>query len=463
MGWLASIGVGLCSGVIGFIITLFAAAWAVELYRIPQREGAAGFFAFGLAIFVFFAGVVLGIVCARLVPQGDSPPFWRAVGTASAVLGGVAAVALALAWLLSDPAPKIGGQRLELVIELRCPPTFVMPELADPSDAYATIIRLPSGDTSRWSRLELDQARTEDGRLIIPTVLSLDTSVPRKLLSIRLGKDREVQFAFEFGAKPAEKDMQWTRWIDAAYPAGAPQPAADATFHMRYRVQKEPPPAKVLTREEEEAQRLASIRANFSALAPDAPLAAWLEFTHYRNPEDVQKAAGASIRKRPRFNEEMSEALRGEDKTLARLALWSFQFLPEPPAAVAPAVASFGEKIIASLREFSQRPVTDPPVMEEITADHLGEVTADESLSGHADRRAAGEEISSEFSDWMEAVRALQEQANVSFVSQLQEIAIHARNCQDDHNIRMSVVRVASFYLNKWAGIAPLPGDPPPR
>ncbi len=206
---------------------------------------------------------------------------------------------------------------------------------------------------------------------------------------------------------------------------------------MRYRVQHEPPPPKVLTREEEEAQRLAGIRAEFNALTPEAPLAAWLEFTHYRNPEDVQKAAGAAIRKRPGLIEEMSEALRSEDKQLARLASWSFQFLPEPPAEVAPAVASFGDKIIASLRVVSERI--------------------------EADGKADAGDLTLEFSDWMVAVRALQEQANVSFVPQLQEIATLARQCSADYNIRMSVVRVASFYLNKWAGIAPLPGDPPPR
>jgi hypothetical protein len=31
------------------------------------------------------------------------------------------------------------------------------------------------------------------------------------------------------------------------------------------------------------------------------------------------------------------------------------------------------------------------------------------------------------------------------------------------HVIRIDVVRVASFYLHKRAGIASLPGDPPPR
>ena len=46
---------------------------------------------------------------------------------------------------------------------------------------------------------------------------------------------------------------------------------------------------------------------------------------------------------------------------------------------------------------------------------------------------------------------------------QLQEIATLARQCPDDYSIRMTVLRVASFYLDKWAGIAPLPDDPPPR
>jgi hypothetical protein len=441
MGWLASIGVGICSGLVGFVIALFAAAWAVELLRVSQREGAAGFFAFGIAIVVFFAGIVLGIVCARMVPQGASPSFWRALGTASAILSGTAAVGLALAWLLSDPIPKLDGARLELAIELRCPPGFVMPELADPSDAYATIIRLPGGTTKRWSRMELGQSRTEEGRLIVPTLLPLDTSVPRKLLSIRLGKEQEALFEFEFGAKPREKDLQWSRWIEAAYPVGKPKPAPDATFHMRYRVQKEPPAPKVITRAEEEEQRLAGLRAEFAALSPDAPISAWLNFTHYRYPEDVRKAAGAAIRKRPDFDREMSQALRGEDPELVNLALSSFQFFPAdaPAAGLTPSVEAVGQEIVASMHAFTQLLSDDP------------------------DRRATSEKISRRFSDWMVAASALQGQPDVTFVPVLQEIAIEARKVPDDYQIRMTVLRVSSYYLNKWGGIAPLPSDPPPK
>jgi hypothetical protein len=439
MGWLASFAVGLCSGVIGFVIALFSAAWATEWYRIPQREGAAGFFAFALAIFIFFGSIVLGIVCARHVAAGASSPFLKALGTTSAIIGGVAIVSLALAWLLSDPPPKMDGRRLELVIELRCPPGFTMPVLDDPTDAYATIIRLPSGDSSRWSRMDLDQSRTEEGRLVIPTVLDLDTTVPRKLLSIRLGKDLEKLFAFDFGAKPRAKDMQWSRWIEAAYRMGSAPPAAEATFHMRYRVQKEPIPPKVLTREEEEAQRLAQIRAAYQALTPEAPLAAWLDFTHYRNPEDVQKAAGAAMLTRPAFAQEMAVAMRSEDPALANLALWSFQYLPSVPPALAPEVGAVGEEIAASLRSFLQLPGDDPT----------------------RDAVAAG--ISRRFSDWMVATRALQAQGDLTCIPVLQEIVSLARQGADHSTIRVDVVRVASFYLHKWAGIAPLPGDPPPR
>ncbi len=111
--------------------------------------------------------------------------------------------------------------------------------------------------------------------------------------------------------------------------------------------------------------------------------------------------------------------------------MWSFQLLPEPPASVAPAVAAFGDGIIVSLRALVE--------------------------STPSDRRAVVDATSLEFSDWTVAVRALQEQSNVSFAPQLQEIATLARLCPDDYGIRMTVLRAASFYLQKWAGIAPLP------
>jgi hypothetical protein len=253
MGWMVSIGVGLCAGIVGFVVTLFTAGWAVEWYRIPQGEGAAGYLVWGIAICVFFGAVVVGIVCARLVAQSASLVFLKALGISTSILFATVGIGLMLARLLADIPPRIEGRALELAIELRCPPGFAMPSLNEPSDAYATVLLLSSGDTRMRSRLEVEHSRTEAGRLIIPTLLGLDTGQSKKLLSIHLGKQPELLFPFDFAAKPGERDLQWSRWIEAAWPAEG------KTFHMRYRVQMEPLRAKQLTAEEADAQRLAGI------------------------------------------------------------------------------------------------------------------------------------------------------------------------------------------------------------
>jgi hypothetical protein len=78
-------------------------------------------------------------------------------------------------------------------------------------------------------------------------------------------------------------------------------------------------------------------------------------------------------------------------------------------------------------------------------------------------RNAVAANLSPKFSAWMEAVRALQGRDGASFVPQLQEIATDSRKQPISHVIAIDVLRVASYYLHTWAGIAPLPEDPPPR
>jgi hypothetical protein len=34
---------------------------------------------------------------------------------------------------------------------------------------------------------------------------------------------------------------------------------------------------------------------------------------------------------------------------------------------------------------------------------------------------------------------------------------------EDSYVMRVDVRRVASYYMQQWAGLAPLAGDPPPR
>ena len=63
----------------------------------------------------------------------------------------------------------------------------------------------------------------------------------------------------------------------------------------------------------------------------------------------------------------------------------------------------------------------------------------------------------------MVAARALQGKDGVDLTPELRIILELARVRQDSYVMRQDVVRVASYYLQQWAGLAPLPTDPKPE
>jgi hypothetical protein len=198
-------------------------------------------------------------------------------------------------------------------------------------------------------------------------------------------------------------------------------------------------PAPTLTREQQEADADTQQQAALLALTPDASLARWLVFTRYGVPQPRIDAAIAAIRARPNYAAEMTrEMLEGEYES-SRDALRAIEHISPPPAELAEAIAAVGKEIAQSLQDLE---------------------TASGGSDAYNERVAA---ISTRFSAWMVATRALQEAKVADFVPQLQEIIEPARRLDQAHAIRIDVVRVASFYLEKWAGIAPLVDDPLPR
>ena len=208
---------------------------------------------------------------------------------------------------------------------------------------------------------------------------------------------------------------------------------------MRYQVQLVPEPPPAVTREEAEAAADAKEEAAMQALAPNAPLAHWLVFTRYGVPQARIDAAIASIRARPAFASEMAhEILHGENGS-NRDALRALEHFSPPPTELAAGVAEFGRDIARRLREL-------------------------ESMRGSEEQlNQLGADISTRFSAWMVATRALQGHDDISFVPELQEILVLARKHERSYVLQIDVVRAASYYLQQWAGIEPLPTDPPPR
>jgi hypothetical protein len=62
----------------------------------------------------------------------------------------------------------------------------------------------------------------------------------------------------------------------------------------------------------------------------------------------------------------------------------------------------------------------------------------------------------------MVAVRALQSKDGIDLTPELGTILELARVREDSYVMRQDVVRVASYYMQQWAGVAPLPTDPKP-
>ena len=312
MNWLAALGVGLSSAPLTGVICGTAAVLCADWMRVPQREGAAGFFAFGMALVGAFLGFVLGIGFARGWFVA-SPGFFKAFGLTLATCTAGSAVISGLVWLTADLKPKIDGRELDLAFELRYPAGSAPDAAETLAQSRVTFVRLSDGESRGNGQLSSDTAREEGGRHIVPGTLAIDTSAARKLLNIRLDDRRNLLFALHFGSKPKPKDFAWSDWIDAAYELGQQPPPAEHRFAVRYLVRLIEPPPPAPTREEVEAAADAQQEAELRALAPDAPLAQWLVYTRYGVPQSRIDVAVAAIRARPTFAADMThEILEGE-------------------------------------------------------------------------------------------------------------------------------------------------------
>lgn len=441
MKWLASVFVGICAVPLAAIIVGTAAdSWASWL-RVSTREGAAGYWVVMMAVLASVCALVLGISLARgwLL---TTPNFWSALGS---TVGLTAAVTLLLTGLIrlgADLPPRVDGRRLQLVAEVRFPADTTLESLKEAAP-HLSIRRVDSGDSRGSGNLMLESASEIDGRLVVPVTMDIQTSARRKMLHLGY-TGRDVFFPLDFSAKPDQKDLDWSGWISAlpttpAESGGTQLAGSVQSYEARYKVIIEPPPAPRLTREQEEAAADAKQEAAMRVLAPDAPLAQWLVFTRYGVPQPRIDAAIAAIRARPAYAAEMEREMLAGEYESSRDALRAIAHIKPPPREFANAIAAAGMEIAQSLRDLEKEPAESR--------------THDERVSS----------ISTRFSAWMEATRAVQESKVADFVPQLQEIIDPARRLDQVHAIRMDVVRVASFYLNKWAGIAPLPSDPPPR
>jgi hypothetical protein len=145
------------------------------------------------------------------------------------------------------------------------------------------------------------------------------------------------------------------------------------------------------------------------------------------------------IAARTNLVEELGQLIVAEDPKLAHDALSCVGLLPNPPKELIPAVQAAGRVIAESITQFNQTPKEKDP---------------DFSLAVDPATRFYG---------WIPAAEKLREKSGGDFTPELKKILELSRVRPESHCMRQDICRVASYYLQQWAGIAPLPGDPKPQ
>jgi hypothetical protein len=290
---------------------------------------------------------------------------------------------------------------------------------------------------SKRGELRFSEARREGGRWIVPGSVLLFTGRGHRSISFQMAGVPATGFLVPLPKRPSREHETWSEW--GPQPRAPHPPWPDTKPSYRFRIQRIAPPPPQPTMAEIEAAEAREEQAEFEAVSPDAPISDWLRYTRYGTDEARLKVAVGHIASRASLVAELAPLMVAEDSELASDALRLLAHLPKPtPALVAP-VREAGRDVAERIRRFNATtPETDP------------------HYEGAAD-------VSIRFSAWMEAVRALRDPCHADLTPELGEILALSRLRTDSHCLQADVRRVASYYMHQWAGLAPLPGDPPPR
>jgi hypothetical protein len=401
MSWPSSIGVGALSAALGLVCAGLIAQACVGWYRVTSFEGRSGYFVVASALAGAAAAFVIGVVVSRFM-AAEAPSFLKVLGAALGAVLVAALTVLALCRLLADLAPTIDGRELELEVELRLPAALTLP---DPAVSPATAsVHIAGGRSQPFGVVRALESVVDGERRVVRVSVPLDTSAADKQLWVRFPPTVDVFFPLPLGAVPQASDREWSAWVAAVRADGvAPDLARrGAPYEARYRVcvvEPAPPaPDPELVREQA-----------FAALAPDAPLSAWLPYL-FESPTPERTAV--VLRRIDECLGELAELIRSPEPRMRAYALRATIYPKEPAPELIEAVRAEGRAIADGLRE------------------------ANTLAAGDARFDALLSDLSSRFRDWRDAWWGLCLRLPLDGAPLLQEILDVARARSDSSAMR---------------------------
>src|SRR5262245_1401517 len=240
MSWPASIFSALLTGLLALFVGGFIAAMAVDWYHISGREGESGYFVAAIAFLSCVAGVLIGLITARMVAGGAHPGFLRALGMSLGLVIGTGVVSLGLTRALADVPPKIDGEPLLLQVEVRWPESQKeAPKAEEKDEASIGLHSIPyfsrTVRASEYGPLWMEDAHRVDGRWVVPGAVSVFTSRGTRMLTVNTGGSNTPGFEVRLPAFPRKKNLEWSDW-EPKFRPGVKVPPDLVSF--RYRVQR---------------------------------------------------------------------------------------------------------------------------------------------------------------------------------------------------------------------------------
>lgn len=247
MNWTASILIAVLTAAFGLLAAGLIANAAAGWHRISSFEGQAGYFVVMTALIGGVAGLVIGLICGRLMGGAGAagaaggPAFLKGLGLSFAVTGGIAGLAALLAWSLADVPPEIDGVPLDLEVEIRLPAADMEPPASRSGEAVITLGSV-AGRTQRASRngeVDLAGSRLEEGRWIVPATVPLFTMRGKRMIAMDLGGKPVAGFFVPLPRRPGPRFEEWSDWFPRP-PIGSPA-WPDSMPSYRFRIQRRIP------------------------------------------------------------------------------------------------------------------------------------------------------------------------------------------------------------------------------
>lgn len=227
MSWPLSLLFGLIAGFAGAAYGGLVADLSLRWARVSAFGSSSGYFVAFMILLAFCASTILGVILCRVA---GGRGVLRGFGTA---LGGVFLLITlfgALAWVQRDMVPEIRGAPVAVAVELRLPASVVSRPRTGVGGLFDVTLESGRRPHRLTSLLDMQEAREEEGRWIVPVTVPLTSSEGDRVFTLRWQGEAQ-SFRTPIPGRPTALDAQWSPWLTPV-----PPPAPDQALALRYRL-----------------------------------------------------------------------------------------------------------------------------------------------------------------------------------------------------------------------------------